>query len=930
MIAKGNAGELVGGLAVLLFCTISVEAGMVPTDLRCEYARNPLGIDVQKSRLSWKLVSDQRAQVQTAYQVLAAGSEEMLASDKGDLWDSGKVSSNQSIHVEYDGKPLRSGIRVFWKVRVWDRDGVASAWSEPAWWEMALLEGRDWRGAWISRDRQEPAEEEKLYEEDPVPLFRKEFTIGKPIKRARVYVSGLGYYELAINGQRVGDHVLDPAWTPYARRVLYSAYDVTELLQTGRNAVAAMVGDGWYNPLPLRLWGHINLRESLTIGRPRLILQLKVEYADGTSDSIVTDQSWKVGDGPILKNSTYLGELYDARREQPGWNRPGFDDSRWPAAVRAHGEVGRLCAQAAPPIRVTRTLKPVAITEPTPGAFIFDMGQNFAGWVTLRARGPAGTAIKLRYGELLHPDGSLNVMTSVCGQIKQAGLGGPGAPPVAYQSDTYILKGDRVEAYTPRFTFHGFRYVELTGYPGRPTLEAIEGRRLNSDVADAGSFSCSNELFNRIQEMVRWTQLSNMFGVQSDCPHRERFGYGGDIVASGEAAMLNFDMARFYAKVVGDHADDVRANGGITETAPFVGISDEGLGEKSGPVGWGTVLPWLQWRLYQYYGDRRIIEENYETTRRWVQLLRSKAVDGILDNGISDHESLVPKPRALTGTAFYYYNVYLFSQIAAALGKTADAEEYAALSRTIRDAFNKHFLKPGTGQYDSGTQACQAFALFLDLVPPPERPAAIDLLVNDIMQAHAGHLTTGIFGTRFMLLALGDCGRADVACTVVNQKTFPGWGHMLERGATTLWEHWEFSDNTYSHNHPMFGSVSEWFYKVLLGIQPDPQAVGFDQIIIRPQAVGGLKWARGGYDSVRGRIAVDWRIESAMLNLDVTIPPNTIATVCVPVEGSSAVTESGKPAGQAEGVRFLRSDQKVAVYQVSSGSYRFATPRKGQ
>jgi len=910
-------------LATTLSC--SVFAGVMPTRLRCEYATNPLGIDNPHPRLSWVLQSPQRAQVQTAYQILVAGTPEKLAADQADLWDSGKVASNQSVHIVYGGKALPSGTRAYWKVRAWDRDGDVSPYSETAWWETALLKPEDWKATWIASSEPPPASEAAMYADRPAPLFRKEFMVPKEVKRARAYVSGLGYYELHINGAKVGDHVLDPGWTTYSKRVLYATHDVTGMLRPGKIAVGIMLGNGWYDPLPLRMWGRFNLREALTIGRPRAILQLSIDYADGTSDTIVTDTTWKVGDGPIVRNSVYLGEVYDARREQPGWDKPGFDDSGWRSVVASTESIGPLRAQMQPPIRCTRTLKPVKITEPKPGTYIFDMGQNFAGWVSLRVKGPAGTRVQLRFGELLYPDGTLNPMTSVAGQVKRAGLGGPGAPPIAWQSDTYILKGEGTETYTPRFTFHGFRYVEVTGLPEKPVPDMIEGHRLNSAVEEVGAFSCSNEMFNRIQKMIQWTLLSNMFSVQSDCPHREKFGYGGDILASSEMAIFNFDMAQFYAKVVRDHADAVRSDGGMTETAPFVGIADGGLSPQSGPIGWGTAHPLLQRQLYQYYGDKALLDEQYEHTKRWVEFIRARAVDLIVDKGISDHESLVPKPVALTGTAFYHYNALLLSRIAAITGRTAEAERYATLARDIKEVFNRTFLKPGTGQYDTGTQACQAFALYFDLVPPGERQAAIDVLVKDITTTHKGHLSTGIFGTKYMLHALTDAGRAEVAYTIVNRKTFPGWGHMLERDATTLWEHWEFSDNTFSHNHPMFGSVGEWFFKALGGISPHATAVGFDTFDIRPCLVGDLKWAKASYDSIRGRIVSDWRVEGNTLTLTIRVPVNTTATVHVPAKDASGVTEGDQPAGQAPGVKFLRAEGGTAVYEVGSGEYRFTS-----
>ncbi|HWI58864.1 MAG TPA: family 78 glycoside hydrolase catalytic domain, partial [Bacillota bacterium] len=562
------------------------------SSLRCEYRLNPLGIDTPQPRLSWVLESAARGQAQTAYQILAATSLKRLAQGQGDLWDSGKVASSNSVHLVYSGKPLRSGQRVYWQVRAWDKDGQPSASSQPAWWEMALLTPQDWQAQWITRPATDPVPEAQAFDDHPAPLFRKEFALNKPIARARAYVCGLGYYELRLNGQRVGDHLLDPGWTTYSQRVLYSTYDVTAHLQRGSNAVGMMVGNGWFNPLPLSMWGHVRPGDALTTGTPCAILQLVVEFADGSVQTMVTDATWRVSDGPILRNSVYLGEVYDARREQPGWDQPGFEDARWQTAtLMREPKLGPLRAQDAPPIRLTRTFNPVKLTEPQPGVFIFDFGHNFAGWARLRVKGPAGTRVRLRSGELLYTNGTLNGMTAVCGQIKGGGkdycYSGQGMPKTAFQLDEYVLKGQGTEVFTPRFTFHGFRYVEVTGFPGKPTLDALEGWGLNSDVESAGSFQCSNDLFNRIQHTVRQTELANLFSVQSDCPHREKFPYGGDIAVTSEMGMLNFDMARFYAKAAQDLADAARPNGGLTETSPYVGISDQSLGDKPLPVDLG-------------------------------------------------------------------------------------------------------------------------------------------------------------------------------------------------------------------------------------------------------------------------------------------------------------------------------------------------------
>ncbi|MFN3650627.1 MAG: family 78 glycoside hydrolase catalytic domain [Armatimonadota bacterium] len=925
---------------VLLCCVLLSAAGVAgpadardgdgairPVALTCEYAVNPLGVDSPAPALGWQLrAADPKARglSQSAYQVQVATSPAQLRAGKADVWDSGRVESAESVQVPYGGRPLRSGERVYWRVRAWDTAGAPSPWSEAAWWEMGLLRPEDWSARWIVRANDTPPADP--YGDDPAPLLRREFTLKAKPARARVYVSGLGYYELRLNGERVGDRVLDPAWTTYSERVFYSVYDVTDRLQRGRNALGAMLGGGWYDPLPLPLFNRFNPRDVLPVGPMRLVLQLEVEYPDGSRERVVTDDSWKAAEGPVVRNSVYLGEHYDARREQRGWDRPGFDDSAWGPVALASGELGPLQAQPLEPIRLARTVETVALSEPQPGVYIFDLGQNLAGWATLRVKGPAGTQVRMRYGELLHKDGTLNPMTSVTGQLKQ-GRPFPNSerPPIAWQEDRYVLRGGGMEEYTPRFTFHGFRYVEVTGYPGKPERSAVRGHLLHSAVASAGDFSCSSELFNRIQEMVRWTQLSNMFSVQSDCPHREKLGYGGDIVAASEMGMLNFDMARFYAKTVLDFADAQRPNGGFTETAPYLGIADEGLGGGAGPVGWGTAHPLLLAQLHQYYGNRRLLAEQYDRAAAWMKLLQERAVNGILDNGISDHESLVPKPRALTGTAFYYYNARLLERMARVLGKEADAQRYASLAGEIAEAFNRRFRRPVRGLYDSGTQACQAFALYMDLVPPEDRELALQHLVSDVMTVRGGHLSTGIFGTKYLLLSLSDLGRADVAYTIAGQRTFPGWGHMLENGATTLWEHWELSDNTFSHNHPMFGTVSEWFFKAVAGIQPHPDAVGFDRVVIRPQPGGGLTWARGEYRSVRGLVSSRWKREGDRVSLEVEVPVNASALVYVPARRGEEVLEGGRPAAEAPGVRLLRWEGSAAVYEVGSGRYRFSS-----
>ena len=910
------------------------DALISPFDLRCESRHNPLGTDARRPRLSWRLGADgdARNQSQAAYRIRVATSADELVGETADLWDSGRVSSNRQLHIEYDGRPLKSGQRCYWQVEVWDGEGRKSPPSPTVWWEMGLLSPSDWTGTWISDGKALPVNEEEFYEDDPAPLFRRSFQVEKPIQRARLYVAALGYHEFRLNGRSLSDHALDPAWTSAQKRTYYTCHDLTQRLSQGENVIGAMLGNGWYNPLPLRMWGRINIRDHLMVGRPKLLAQLVIEYRDGTSQTLVSDETWRVADGPILRNSVYLGEKYDARLEQSGWDAPGFDDSGWDRASDTDSErpeSGELNASPLPPIRVTTTLSPISVTEVEEGVYIFDFGQNFAGWARLHVRGPRGTTVGMRMGELLHADGRLNPMTSVVGQIKGLASdgtprGGPGAPEIAWQANSYTLRGGDPEQYTPRFTYHGFRYVEVTGFPGAPDLASLEGLRLNTDVESAGSFRCSNERFNRIQQMVRWTFLSNLFSVQSDCPAREKFQYGGDIVASSEMAIYNFDMATFYAKTVSDHRDARRAEGWFTETAPFVGVAAANFADGAGPIGWGLAHPLLLSQLYQYYGDRRIVEEHFDAARTWVDLLEQSSDGYIIDRCIGDHESLDPKPIELMATAQFHQAASLVAGFAGLLGRSDDADRYRRLALRIEAAFVERFLDQGTGRFGIATQAAQATALYLRLSPDNESDRTIDRMVEAVVDDHDGHVATGIFGTKYLLNALSSTGHSDVAYRLVDQATYPGWGHMLENGATTLWETWAASDNVYSQNHPMFGSVSEWFFKSLGGITPEQQAVGFDRFRIEPSVTGDLEWVEASYESVRGTISSRWRVADGQLQLDVEVPVNTQAVVQIPTSEGLSVREGGRLVADVSALRPLPATRSDTVrLSLGSGRYQF-------
>ncbi|MEQ1935439.1 MAG: family 78 glycoside hydrolase catalytic domain, partial [Fimbriimonadaceae bacterium] len=664
--------------------------------------------------------------------------------------------------------------------------------------------------------------------------------------------------------KRIGEHVLDPGWTKPDSRVLYSTYDVTAQVERGENCLGVMLGNGWYNPLPMRMWGNLNLREHMAIGRPRFIAQLRIDFADGTHRNVVSGPAWRVGESAILRNNVYLGELYDARKELPGWDKAGFDDSTWRSPGLANEMIGAKRAQSQPPIRVTETWHPIKMTEPKPGFFIYDCGKNFAGWISLKLNLPKGTQIQMRFGELLYADGTLNPRTSVAGQIERAGIAGPGGPDVAWQIDTFIASG-KPETYTPRFTFHGFRYVEITGLASPLALADVTAMRLNSDVEEVGSFECSNPEFNRIYQMCRNTFLSNIFSVQSDCPHREKMGYGGDIVATSEAFMLSFDMANFYEKTVRDFADSARPNGLFTDTAPYMGIQYCG-------VGWAMAHPLLIQQLRQYYGDERIATEQYEAAKKWLLQVEKENPDNIIKVGLSDHEGLAEAPAPAMVTPLYFRSAQMLASMADRLGKKEDAVRFVKLSLDIANAYRAQFIDTASGRIGPGTQASQAFGLWSGLTVPN----SINYLLNDI-KAQNGHLTTGIMGTKFMLSELSRNGHAEVAYDIVNQPDFPGWRWMLKNDATTLWEHWELNFKTFSHNHPMFGSVSQWMMNWLGGIQPADDAVGFDKIEIRPQTVKGLDWVRSSYKSVRGKIVSNWKRDGSNVIYEIDVPANATA-----------------------------------------------------
>jgi alpha-L-rhamnosidase len=901
----------------IFLCALTISqaaASVQPVALSCEYQKNPLGMDIPVPRLSWEFSSPDRNFLQSAYEIVVGESAAEMLENKATVWSSGLVRSQQNTHVEYAGAKLKSFTRYFWRVRVADQHGVLSQWSEPAWFETAMLSEAEWSASWIGDGRKQFERDEDFYQDDRMPLFRKAFAVGKQVQSARLYISGLGYYEAYLNGTRVSDHILDPGWTTYGKEVLYVVHDVTSLIAQGTNVAGVMMGNGWYNPLPMKLFGRFNLRDVQETGRPVLKAELHIRYSDGSLEKIVTDESWHTALGPVVRNNVYLGEHYDARFEQPDWLKAKVNSKVWSDAVVSKGPSGELRAQMQPPIRVTKVIRPVSVKELRPGVFIADMGQNFAGVVQIRVKGKAGTQIRLRYGEAVHPDGSLNYLTTIAGQIKSMWnlKGGPGAPADAWQEDRYTLKGSGLEVWSPRFTFHGFRYVEITGWPGKPDVNSIEGLRMNSDLEPVGEFACSNEMFNQLHSVINRTFLSNVFSVQSDCPGREKMGYGADIVVTANAYLYNFNMGNFYRKTVRDFANDQQPDGGITELSPFTGIADKGYGGYSGPLGWQLAFPYVQKQLYLFYNDKRIIEEHFDAFTKQMEFLQANAKDGLYWWDISDHEAIDPKPEAFSASAFYYHHALLAREFAEILGRSEDEEKYRKLAESIRQRIIRTYYVPGTGRFDNATQSAQLFALWYGLSPDPEK--SFQILLSEFGR-HGYHPSSGIFGMMMMWDVLRQRNEPELAFRIANQRDYPSLGYMLSQGATTLWESWEYPDNGPSQNHPMFGSINEWFYRSVLGI--NPAAPGFEKIVIKPQPAGDLTWAKGSYHSIKGKIESDWKVEGTDFRLRVSIPANTTAEIWIRSAESGELREGDGP------VSAVRYERGYAIVEVGSGDYLF-------
>jgi len=1060
-------------------------AGVRPQQLRCEYRVNPVGIDVTDPRLSWVLSPvDPKARGlgQKAYRVLAASSEAALRANTGDLWDTGRVQSSDSIQVAYRGKPLVSGAAVFWKVQVWDQDGQASDWSAPAQWSMGLLQPLDWQGRWIGLDEptgyrdpgsayqalvgarwiwdtdnaqtSAPAGERFFRETFNVPgdrkitraiciiggdnaadavlngekivagsgttlpavagvtslvhagdntiavrvvharagrpagligavriefaagepllvqtgnhwraivkpedgwqnpgfldaawqpakdlgrygmapwgdagfvcehrlparLLRKEFAVAGKVRRATVSYAGLGLSELYLNGARVGDHVLSPGLTDYDKHVLYVTFDVTNQLAAGRNALGLLLGNGRYHAprgdaVPMR---------TRDFGDPKALLQLNLEYQDGTRASVVSDESWKLSTaGPIRANNEYDGEEYDALLELPGWSRAGFDDSKWQPVQLVKAPAGLMAAQMAEPLRVTGTIKPLSVKKLKPGVYIFDMGQNMVGWCRLSVSGPKGTQVVLRHAETLNSDGSLYV-----DNLRSARA-----------ADVYTLKGEGREVWEPRFTYHGFRYVEVAGFPGEPTVSALEGRVVHDDMEQQADFTSSNELLNRIHKAMFWGIRGNYRSIPTDCPQRdERQGWLGDRSQVSRSESYMFDVAAFYSKWMTDLADSQRPDGSIPDVSPnYWPLYNDDLT-------WPGTFLFVHGMLYDQYGDQRALERNYPAMKKWIEHERGYLKNGLISKDqyadwcvppedpklIHSQDPARVTDKTLIATSYYYELLRVMARFARILDQPTDAADFDSRANQVQDTFQRRFFKLESGIYDNGTQTSSILPLYFNMVPADFRQAVLDSLTRNIETRSDSHVGTGLVGAQWLMRTLSDNGHAGLAYKIATQKTYPGWGYMIEQGATTIWELW--NGNTAdpamnSGNHVMqIGDLAVWMYEYLAGLRSDPEKPGFRHAIIHPYPAGDLTFVKASHRSMYGTLASSWKREKGQFDLDVIVPPNTAATVWVPARNPAAVTESGKKVTDVRGVKFLRAEAGYAIYQVESGTYSF-------